>query len=599
MRRMLVFAGLAALLIGCGGGGAAAPLYEPPPVALGLVPANAQTAFTVDVVNPYADLATVTFASATPGLAVSTTLPIVLAPGESSEVALAIAPGLPGTFQGNVAFDVAAGGESSLQQTAVSATVESATAALATATIDFGLVAPGTTADRFAIFRNTSSVSSVTLSAVLLPDPAYSLISPSLPTTLAPGADVTLQVRYAATGADIPSGSATLVTNAVNGPFQFGVQAASAVGGQDVITFEDVPFDAGGNTAVQSFSVPSDAISFMVEATTAPGTELGLRLLTGPGGRVYENEALTGAYIWSIQPEIFTAQVPNTDRGSVQLVPGGGTYLLKLLRWSGSASSVDIRVIIERRPNPATKSLATLDLNVFLAAGITPTAATAATDSTLQTVLSTVGTILLQQGIQLGDVDYYDITDTRYDDVSWGEFGPLLELSSAASEVRLNLFFVRTAIGGGILGVSPALGGPALNGTGLSGVMSLYSTNNPSFIGLVAAHEIGHFLGLAHTVEQTGSHDDILDTAECPSSGTNSACTTTGGGYLMHWQAVGGSNITNGQGLVARGHPHMAPRAGAQALQVKPSAAPAIRVPADVSEHWCATCQCLHGTQLK
>ncbi|MDJ0521251.1 MAG: choice-of-anchor D domain-containing protein [Planctomycetota bacterium] len=599
MRSILVSACLLAILVGCGGGGSAGPIFLPPPVDLGLVPANAPTTFTVEVVNPYTAPAGVTFVTSAPGLGVSSSLPVQVPASGRVDVDVALSPGIPGAYSGSVTFRVDAGSQASDQTTAVTANAEAATASVSTSAIDFGSVAPGEVADRFVTFTNTSGVSTVTISSASVPGPAYALLAPTLPASVPPGSEAVLQVRYAPDSLDTADGTLTLGTNAANGPFRVALRA-SGIGGQEVITFEDVLFDGSGDTPVLTFDVPSDAISFMIEGSTGASTELGLRLLTGPGGKVYENESLSGAYVWAIQPGIFTAQVPNTDRNDVQLVPGGGTYRMRLLRWSGNSSSVDVRVIIERRPDAATRNLATLDLNVFLAAGIAPTAATAESDGTLQTVLSTVDSILSQQGIQIGDIDYYDVTDTRFDDVSFSEFGDLLEESARADEVRLNLFFVRTAIGGGILGVSPALGGPALNGTSLSGVMSLYSTNNPAFIGLVAAHEIGHFLGLAHTVEQTGSHDDITDTLECPSSGTNALCTTQGGGYLMHWQAVGGTDLSNGQGLVVRGHPHMGPRAGgANALQAKPTAAPRVPIPADAPQHWCATCRAMHGVRLK
>ena len=119
--------------------------------------------------------------------------------------------------------------------------------------------------------------------------------------------------------------------------------------------------------------------------------------------------------------------------------------------------------------------------------------------------------------------------------------------------------------------------------------MSLYDGGySPQGIGLVAAHEIGHYLGLYHTCESDGSHDFVDDTAECPASGTNSVCPQAGGGYLMHWQAVGGTTLTGGQGLVVRGHPAV----GAALL---PAALHAARVPLPVivsdalPAGWCGT----------
>ncbi len=600
MRHILCALSLVALLVGCGGGGGGAPpAFEPPPVDLGLVASGKSTAFQTKVVNPFGTNATVTLATASAGIAATGgQLPLVLPGGAEADVDLQLTPSSSGSFAGSVTLELDTGSQTNMQATDVSATVEARTASLSVTTLDFGFIPLGGSADRSVTFSNTSSLSDVTLSAATVPDPAYTLLSPTLPTTLTPGQAATLQIRCTPTGLGAPSGALPLVSNATNGPFSVSLSASS--GGQDIVTFDNEAFDGSGDTRELTFDAPSDTIAFMIEATTAAGTELGLRLLTGPGGKEYEREALDGPYIWSVQSRIFNAQVPNTDRSDVQLVPSGGTYRFKLLRWSGSAGDCDIRVIIQRRPDADTRELATLDLNVFLAAGIAPTAATAESDSTLQTVLSSMGNILSQQGVQLGDIDYYDVTDTTYDDVTWSEFGDMLELSSAATEPRLNLFFVRTAIGGGILGVSPTLGGPSVNGTELSGVMSLYSTNNPTFIGLVAAHEIGHFLGLAHTVEETGGHDDIVDTLECPASGTDSICTTVGGGYLMHWQAVGGTTITDGQGLVARGHPHMGPRfVPPEALQAKPSAPQPVSVPAGTSEQWCGTCKCMHRTPLK
>ena len=164
-----------------------------------------------------------------------------------------------------------------------------------------------------------------------------------------------------------------------------------------------------------------------------------------------------------------------------------------------------------------------------------------------------------------------------------------------ATETRLNLYFVQLALGGGVVGVSSTICGPRANGTPLSGVMSVYQGYSSNTIGLIAAHELGHFLGLYHTVEQNGDHDFIDDTVECPASGSDTTCPVPGGGYLMHWQAVGGSDLSDGQGLVLRGHPHVDVGNGS-------SSTPGLeaRAPIDATtlaeilalpDGWCGTCR--------
>ncbi len=596
---LLLALGGALPLVACGGGGGL-PALEAQTVDLGMVPSNAPTTFQVTVVNRFGGPATVTEAAGSPRLhAAPGQVPQVLAPGAAVALDVVLTPAAPGTFQGDAVFLVDGSGSNERQTTAVTAVVEAATASVNLGTLDFGDVLPGTTADKALLVTNTASASTVRLTGFTAPDPAFTIVSPALPLFIAPGQASSVTVRYAPTKPGAPVGQLTLTLDASNGPFQVFVQGTT--GGKEVTDFGTVNFDAAGDTSELTVNVPADATSLSIEATTDASTSLGVRLLSGPGGKVYENEQLTGAYIWEVQQEVFVQQIPNTDRTDVQLVPGGGTYRFKLLRWSGGAASCDIRAIVQRRPMVGTEAIATLDLNVFLAAAITPTAATAASDTTLQAVLSAMGSILGQQGVHIGTISYYDVTDTTYDDVTFAEFGPMLKLSSAASKARLNLFFVREAIGGGILGVSPSLGGPSINGTAFSGVMGLYSTTyTPAFIGLVAAHEVCHFLGLAHTAEQNGANDDIVDTANCPATGTDSVCPTEGGGYLMHWQAVGGTTITNGQGGVIRGHPHMGPRLlSANPLQAKPSVPQAVEVDPTVTEAWCGTCRRLHRVKVK
>ncbi len=244
---------------------------------------------------------------------------------------------------------------------------------------------------------------------------------------------------------------------------------------------------------------------------------------------------------------------------------------------------------VERRPG-GTGGVGRLDLNVFFAPAITPSAATATADGDLQDILSRVDDLYAQQGIALGSIDFYDVASATYDDVTEAEFPGLLQLSSAAATPRMNYFFVRTAIGGGVLGIAAKIGGGTENGTAYSGVMGLW-IENPSasqrdLVARVMAHEMGHFLGLFHTTESDGTVDFVDDTTACPATG----CTDPTEKYLMHWQAISGATvITDGQGSVLRGHPLVAAALpSTMTLRVVRYRPPTEEIP--VSPMWCGTC---------
>ena len=588
------------LLAACGGG--SGPVDEAPPVVdLGVLPSTSISLIPQTFTNPLPAPATPSVFLATGGFGLGDSTTGLTAPaGESVTLNVAFTPPASGNFAGALTLRWDSGSESAFTQHRYQASAEALTWTLLTAAPDFGDLDVGLQADRVVSFRNDSTLSTATLSTSVFPAPGFSLVGDPLPLTVAPGQSATLTIRYAPSVGGDHSGTLRLGTTDLGTDLSVPLTASSStpsVGSEEIVDFGTQTF-SGNLTQQLSVDIPADAIAFTIEASGGSSDTAGLGELIGPGDVIYENTSSTGQYIWIPGTEVFTAQVPNTDRTGLQLVAGGGTYKFRVRRLGG-ASSTNVRVIIERRAGGIGGN-EVLDLNVWLANGILPTAATAAMDTRLQAILTRMDAILGQQGIRIGAIDYYDVTDSTYDNVTSGEFGNMLQLTSAATHERLNLFFVNQAIGGGVVGVSATLGGPKKNGTSLSGVMSVYGGFSTNTVGLIAAHEIGHFLGLYHTVEQSGSHDFIDDTAECPSSGTNGACSVTGGGYLMHWQAVGGADISDGQGLVIRGHPLVDPNP-AGATSSKRSLAfvsvtdddmlDAWRLPSG----WCGTCNASHG----
>lgn len=581
-------------LLGCGGGGGGGG--GPAPTNLGVLASTVPTTTPITFTNPLGASAQVTETATSGGFSIDPAdLPVTVPAGAAFQLGLVFAPTGAGTTVGSVTLRYDDGVGPAEITYAFQATAESVIWSLITPSLDYGLVAAGSTSDLVAQFRNTSTLSPVTLTGVSFPGSQFSVVGSPFPLTVQPGQVGALTIRYAPLASGTHDGNADIGPSDLGGPVTIPLIAASPGGGQeDVTDFGQVAF-FGGLTASLNVTVPADAISLTLECADSPGESFGLGELIGPGGKVYENTSSSGAYIWIPGSEVFSTTVPNTDRTDVQLVPGGGTYSFRIRRFSGSGTAA-IRAIVERRPGGIATS-GTLPLNVFLANGITPTAATADTDSRLQNILARIEQILGLQGMALGDVDYYDVTDPTYDEVTEAEFPSMLQLTSAAAEARLNLFFVQEAIGGGVVGVSATLAGPKRNGTTVSGVMSVYSGFTTNTVGLIAAHEIGHFLGLYHTVEQNGNHDFIDDTVECPPTGTSPPeCPTAGGGLLMHWQAVGGISITDGQALVILGHPLMEPGSGGSTKPAFLNLKPAHPLPGELEfwelpEGWCGTCR--------
>ncbi len=595
------------VLAACGGGGGSSGGAPPPTtitLEMGLVASTVSTRKTVTIANTTNTAATALAGPATGPFALDPTdLPSSVPPNDSIELGVIFSPVGTGDAAGSVTVVLDFGGGVVVDHPVdVTATAEAVRWTVLTPALAFGEVLLGTTRTRVARVRNDSTTSPASLSSASLPAGDFSIVGAPFPTpfpmTVAPGGEANLSIAYAPTSVGAFAGPMMLGETDAGGPL---VVALSATTGGAVVTdYGTKTLDANRRTPVLTVDVPADAISLSLEGVMTAGNVGGLAELIGPSGKVYENTSSTGAYVWIPGDEVFSPTIPNSDRTDVQLEPGGGTYSFRLFRFSGGATTMNVRAIVERRPGD-TGAVGSLDLDVWLAKVITPKASTATNDSRLQATLATIDSILAQSGIRLGDIRYHDVTDATYDDVTNAEFGPMLKLTSAEADPRLNLFFVRTALGGGVLGVSSSLAGPRRNGTESSGVMSLYDGGySSSFIGLVAAHEIGHFLGLYHTVESDGSHDFVDDTADCPATGTNGACPTSGGGYLMHWQAVGGTDLTQGQSRVIRGHPCVAAdlvpgtalvaASFATTFDLRAQAHEAARLEGGPDGAWCATC---------
>jgi hypothetical protein len=582
------------LLASCSSGGDSGP---PPPVQMvvgfGLVRADASTEHDVTIRNPLAEDAAVTLVGdatdpfrpavgALPGLAgadADFSLTVLVTPEGAAEL----------TGELTLQFTGVGSGWAQAVVLSLSASGEATTVTLATPAVDFGNVLLGDSATRSVRVRNRNQLTPVQVTAVSFP-PAEFLLQPvSLPRTLQPGQELTLSLDYRPTGLGTKGFEFSITHSEATVPLIAAIAAETTTWVPEIITEFGTVAVVLGETEWIEVSVPAHAISLSIEAVGSDSATYGLLGLEGPGGKVYENDQATGAFLWSPGDGVFTVTLPNSDRTDVQLVPGGGTYRFRLYLFAGFASSVTIRTIVHNRPAGLVAD-GLLHLNVFLAEGLNIGSPSSTTR--LQAILAEADRIFSQQGLRLGSISYFDLEGSRFDEVTESEFGDLLEESSVAPEIRLNLFFVETALGGGVLGVAARVPGPMLNGTHVSGVMVDYDYGSATTGGYITAHEVGHYLGLFHTVESTGGHDIIDDTLECPANGTDSVCPTVGGGYLMHWSVLGTDPIlTDGQGRVMLGHPLVGPPSPLQmeALLALPAVAGLLDTPPD---GWCGTPGC-------
>jgi hypothetical protein len=215
--------------------------------------------------------------------------------------------------------------------------------------------------------------------------------------------------------------------------------------------------------------------------------------------------------------------------------------------WRVSTINVDtLKVMLKTELPPSRPSL-----RVFPFLGSTQWSA-----SSLMPTLREAQTIFQEGGVE---VTLEPVTELGADYASVGDFGTGLtnEMLAKGSAAGVNLFLVDDLQGinvSGYLGKAAGIPGSAGVVSGFNGVLinlSAHETAGSLDNALLAetlAHESGHFLGLFHTTESSGTlFDPLSDTPECPltedqdgnSRMSAEECQNFDGNNLMFWTAYG------------------------------------------------------------
>ncbi len=336
---------------------------------------------------------------------------------------------------------------------------------------------------------------------------------------------------------------------------------------EDLATFTVLEeYEPGG---FLQLAVPADAVS-----TTVVMGDVGDDLLTQ-----WSVTDPDGAVIWDTagDPNGYNVRCFATDDVHSFLHPTSpveplreGTYQLEPY---SDPTPVDVNVTaVHRIGDPGTDLV--LDVT-FHFVGV-PGLDTSTVDghSAFQTMLGDLDTLLFEAGVQLGDVAYEDVTSSvdeltliESDDGPGSELGRLLAMSGSGTERRLHAFWVQGIDYGGleVVGQAGSTPGPGvIQGTSHSGVAlsAIDLEDKPGFTAVLVAHEIGHYLGLFHTIEKDGfAWDPLEDTPVCgaenDANGDNllapSECDGLGGDNLMFWTGTEDSSVlTDDQGWVFR-----------------------------------------------
>jgi hypothetical protein len=174
--------------------------------------------------------------------------------------------------------------------------------------------------------------------------------------------------------------------------------------------------------------------------------------------------------------------------------------------------------------------------------------------------------IFMQANIAITSVNWFDVTSAQINTIKVNTTNGGMELPDLdnlllavtglhGTKAGLDVVLLRSITdpnGGqsGVLGIAGGIPTSPLLGTAHSGVAVSLDTLcflGQDTFGSTTAHELGHSMGLFHSIEMTGEHDPLTDTA---GDGPNN---------LMYWEESSGAHLSTQQSGVIRNDPKVQP----------------------------------------
>lgn len=246
---------------------------------------------------------------------------------------------------------------------------------------------------------------------------------------------------------------------------------------------------------------------------------------------------------------VATAMLPNNPA----VTPAPGTWSARLAVSPPLFEGETVDAIVQFEAGPITPR-GRLDLHFHFTGAGNWSADSAPGDADFRRMLNVVTVLLRDAGIDVGETSYTDVPVVTRDISAQQDLNRLLRLSTRGDGV--SVFFVgriEDARGGpmaGIAGAVPASAGIAesgANGIAISRQLAM----DPRELAMTVTHEIGHALGLFHTVESgTPYVDQLADTPEGDASAGN-VMHPTAGAEARRFTAEQGAVMRSSRGVEA------------------------------------------------